>query len=107
MSTLPTACATAKFVQQFHSITENEPYPWQVALFQSFMNGQLPASCDIPTGLGKTKIILIWWLARLAGGPVNRRLAYVVNRRTIVDQATTEAEAIAEKFPELVIATPF
>jgi CRISPR-associated endonuclease/helicase Cas3 len=82
----------------------HSPFPWQVDLFGRFTSGSLPSCCDIPTGLGKTKIIQIWFLALLAKkqfpeiARINQRLAYVVNRRTIVDQATIEAEALAKKF---------
>lgn len=52
-------------------------------------------SCNLPTGLGKTSVIAIWLIA-LANAPdkVPRRLGYVVNRRTVVDQATDEATKI-------------
>ena len=63
-------------------------------------NSPFRKTCDLPTGLGKTSIITIWLLAlahraranTLIGFP--RRLIYVVNRRTVVDQATREAEKL-------------
>ena len=61
------------------------------------VEGNFPERCDIPTGLGKTSIIAIWLLAlahRARSGVASgfpRRLVYVVNRRTVVDQATREA----------------
>jgi CRISPR-associated endonuclease/helicase Cas3 len=63
--------------------------------------GNLPDALDIPTGLGKTAIIPIWLLAIAAQSPLTlpRRLIYVVNRRTVVDQATDIAERIREKLP--------
>ncbi|MBU6423970.1 MAG: type I-U CRISPR-associated helicase/endonuclease Cas3, partial [Chloroflexi bacterium] len=85
------------------------PFPWQRALFAEFVAGRCPSSCDIPTGLGKTSVIAIWLLALaqraregvLSGFP--RRLVYVVNRRTVVDQATHEAEGLRQALtrPEL------
>src|SRR5262249_51515714 len=59
-----------------------------------------------PTGLGKTSVIPIWLLALAASPPglVPRRLVYVVNRRTVVDQATEAAEIVRRKLrdvPEL------
>ncbi|MCW1840472.1 type I-U CRISPR-associated helicase/endonuclease Cas3 [Prosthecomicrobium hirschii] len=71
-----------------------QPYPWQSALFQALQNGSIPTALDIPTGLGKTSVIAIWLIARALGAPVPRRLAYVVDRRAVVDQATAEAEAL-------------
>lgn len=75
-----------------------EPFPWQRALYEKFAAGEFPASCKLPTGLGKTLIIAVWLLA-LAANPkkVPRRLVYIVNRRTIVDQATDEAKRIRER----------
>lgn len=62
----------------------------------------MPSQCDIPTGLGKTSVLPIWLLALAEraqrGGAADfpRRLVYVVNRRTVVDQATREAESLLE-----------
>ena len=39
----------------------------------------------------------IWYLALTARAPVPQRLVYVVDRRAVVDQATTVAEKIREK----------
>jgi CRISPR-associated endonuclease/helicase Cas3 len=79
----------------FASLTGNQPFPWQCALYERFIDGGFPSTCGLPTGLGKTAVIPIWLLA-LAEAPsvVPRRLVYVVNRRTVVDQATDEAEKI-------------
>ena len=89
-----------EFKDEFNILTGNAPFPWQEALHKEFCAGSLHAACDLPTGLGKTSIIAIWLLA-LAGHARNgktgfpRRLVYVVNRRTVVDQSTREAETIA------------
>jgi CRISPR-associated endonuclease/helicase Cas3 len=78
------------------------PFPWQQALFHEFLNGQFPKSCDIPTGLGKTSTIAVWLLALAhharasTASAFPRRLVYVVNRRTVVDQSTREAERMRE-----------
>jgi CRISPR-associated endonuclease/helicase Cas3 len=78
--------------KNFKSLTGNEPFPWQGALYKNFIEEKFPETCDLPTGLGKTSIVPIWLLP-LAAAPdrVPRRLVYVVNRRTVVDQATDEA----------------
>lgn len=69
-------------------------FPWQRRLLATLMQGQLPASLDIPTGLGKTSVMAIWLVARALGAAVPRRLVYVVDRRAVVDQATTAAEQL-------------
>ncbi|MDZ4745315.1 MAG: type I-U CRISPR-associated helicase/endonuclease Cas3 [bacterium] len=85
-----------RFDELFKNLTGNTPFPWQEALYQQFITDSqrnISSSCNLPTGLGKTSIVAIWLLA-LANKPdcVPRRLVYVVNRRTVVDQTTTEVE---------------
>lgn len=70
-----------------------------------FVTGNIPQRINIPTGCGKTKIMLIWLLA-LANQVTQkqvllpRRLVWIVNRRVVVDQATDEAEEIVKKILE-------
>lgn len=102
------------FASCFERLTGHLPFPWQQALFGELLQRRFPMSCDIPTGLGKTSIIAIWLLAlshhARAGTTADfpRRLVYVVNRRTVVDQATREAEkmrnALATKTELEVVA---
>lgn len=92
--------ALREFDRDFQALTGHKRLPWQRALFAEFLKGNFPKGCDIPTGLGKTSIIAVWLLAlarharagSILGFP--RRLAYVVNRRTVVDQATAEVETL-------------
>ena len=83
----------AGFAVDFSLLTGHAPMPWQVSLYERFSHGirNVPDRCDIPTGLGKTSVIAIWLIA-LARHPetMPRRLVYVVNRRTVVDQTTDE-----------------
>ncbi|MBC6442187.1 MAG: DEAD/DEAH box helicase family protein [Rhodobacteraceae bacterium] len=78
----------------FCSLTGYDPYPWQARLYERMCSGHLPGALDIPTGLGKTSVIAIWLLARASGAAVPRRLVYVVDRRTVVDQTTKEAHVL-------------
>ncbi|MBB5016455.1 type I-G CRISPR-associated helicase/endonuclease Cas3g [Rehaibacterium terrae] len=80
-----------KFTRWFRSLTGHDPMPWQEELYARFMGGDLPDAVDIPTGLGKTTIMTIWLIAQACGAKVPTRLAYVVDRRAVVDQATDEA----------------
>ena len=83
---------------------KDTPFPWQATLLRKLMNGELPPALDIPTGLGKTAVMAIWLVARAFRPSLPRRLVYVVDRRAVVDQATTEAERIrdvVEKHPAL------
>jgi CRISPR-associated endonuclease/helicase Cas3 len=86
------------FEQAFELLSGHLPFPWQQALYERFVSERpdnIPLSCDLPTGLGKTSIIAIWLIA-LANHPdkLPRRLVYVVNRRTVVDQTTDEVTKI-------------
>ena len=92
------------FDRTFELLSGNAPFPWQRRLFQRFVTGNWPESCNLTTGLGKTSVITIWLLAlahaRIAGAHplgIPRRLVYVVNRRTVVDQSTSEAQKLLEK----------
>lgn len=80
------------FDTAFTALTGNAPFPWQQALYARFAAGDIPDACTLPTGLGKTSVIAVWLIA-LANHPdkMPRRLVYVVNRRTVVDQTTDEA----------------
>ncbi|NLE39600.1 MAG: type I-U CRISPR-associated helicase/endonuclease Cas3, partial [Pirellulaceae bacterium] len=89
------------FDAAFEALTDNKPFPWQRKLYARLLAGEIPDSCDIPTGLGKTAVIPIWLIA-LANAPakVARRLVYIVNRRTVVDQATAMVERIRQRLTD-------
>ena len=93
------------FPTAFAALTEHPPFPWQEALYKRFADGDIPDSCNLPTGLGKTSVIAVWLIA-FANFPdkMPRRLVYVVNRRTVVDQTTDEVEKYRKnlsKVPEI------
>lgn len=85
------------FDDDFALLTGNPPFPWQRALFKRFIAGDFPSTCDLPTGLGKTSVIALWLLALAQNPKLPRRLVYVVNRRTVVDQSTAEAERLCKQ----------
>jgi CRISPR-associated endonuclease/helicase Cas3 len=95
------------FDATFQALTGNPPFPWQQALYQRFITEDIPASCNLPTGLGKTSVIAIWLIAR-ANRPdaMPRRLVYVVNRRTVVDQTTDEVEKYRKNLAAAGITEP-
>jgi CRISPR-associated endonuclease/helicase Cas3 len=83
------------FDRTFEELTGHASFPWQKRLYEEFVNGRIPPSCNLPTGLGKTSVVAIWLIALAHGqGKLPRRLVYVVNRRTVVDQTTAEAEKL-------------
>ncbi len=89
-----------EFRSTFETLNGNPPFPWQEALYKRFVSGDIPSSCALPTGLGKTSVMAVWLIA-LANHreKIPRRLVYVVNRRTVVDQATDEARKYRLKLP--------
>jgi len=87
------------FAEDFRRLTGSpSPFRWQERLFaRHFRCDDIPCALDIPTGLGKTSVMAIWYLARkagAAGASLPRRLVYVVDRRAVVDQATEEVERV-------------
>lgn len=94
--------AAIEFDSAFQALTNHPPLRWQRRLFNQLRAGQIPSVCDLPTGLGKTSVIPIWVLAlgqQARDGSVNlpRRLVYIVNRRTVVDQATSVVEQLHQR----------
>lgn len=90
------------FDRAFEALTDHSPLRWQRRLFNRLYAGKIPHTCDIPTGLGKTSVIPIWIIAlskQAEEGNITlpRRLAYIINRRTVVDQATTVVEQVRER----------
>jgi CRISPR-associated endonuclease/helicase Cas3 len=93
--------ATEDAISAFRELTKREPYKWQERLLcRWFLEGRLPAAVDIPTGLGKTTTMALWLAALAVGANLPRRLIYVVDRRTVVDQATVEADKLASALEE-------
>lgn len=92
------------FNDAFATLTCHRPFPWQEELYQKFLTGSLPSRCHLPTGVGKTNIIALWLLALANGADLPRRLVYVVNRRTVVDQTTAEVERLLKNLPKLQIS---
>jgi CRISPR-associated endonuclease/helicase Cas3 len=97
---------SSSFSQHFSALTDSTPFPWQEALYERFVRGETPPLADIPTGLGKTSVVTVWLIALLTHpDKVPRRLVYVVNRRTVVDQTTDEVKRLRErlrKMPDLL-----
>jgi CRISPR-associated endonuclease/helicase Cas3 len=98
--------STTAFANLFKTLTETSPFPWQRSLYESFIEGKIPSAIDLPTGLGKTSVVVIWLIALITHPEkMPRRLVYVVNRRTVVDQTTAEVERLRgrlNKSPDLL-----
>jgi CRISPR-associated endonuclease/helicase Cas3 len=99
-----TVCLTIdEFPTYFEEVHGVAPFPWQTRLMaQVAENGSWPALFDLPTGAGKTSAldIAVFHLALEADRGQSRRspvrIALVVDRRLVVDDAYSRAERIAQ-----------
>ncbi len=103
MTDLPPLVAD-DFSAVFEALHGYEPFPWQTALARQVCEqGRWPSLLDIPTGAGKTAVldIALFHLAVEADKARERRaplrIALVVDRRIVVDDAFRRAQEIAER----------
>lgn len=90
------------FRSAFEALLGHPPNRWQERLHTDwFAKGAVPAALDLPTGLGKTSVMALWFIGRAMGAALPRRLVYVVDRRAVVDQATALAERLANQVSPL------
>lgn len=92
----------ADFRIWFLALHNHEPFPWQERFFGEWLcpadarAARWPRSISLPTASGKTSLIDLAVLALACGTPcARRRIAFVVDRRMIVDEATRRAVRIA------------
>ncbi len=91
------------FAAFFEEVHGHEPFPWQVRLLRHVVehHGEWPATLDLPTGSGKTAAmdIAVFHLALEAERGESRcapvRIAFVVDRRLVVDDAFERAKKLA------------
>lgn len=97
------------FEDFFLSIHGVQPFPWQVEAAKRLSEGQPLDVLAVPTATGKTAILDAAIYSAAKGG--RRRIAFVVDRRLVVDEVVERAELIKAKLgqsndPKLVaIAT--
>ena len=92
-----------RFVEFFRAVHDDaDPFPWQTRLARRLCDShEWPRIIDLPTGSGKTACIdiaIFHFLAAIAEGRTGvapRRIAFVVDRRVIVDEASERARKIA------------
>jgi len=95
-----TADDFARFFEEVHG---DKPFPWQERLLRQVTHeGKWPSVLDLPTGSGKTAAIdiAVFHLALEAERREARRapvrIAFVVDRRLVVDDAFLRAEKLAK-----------
>jgi CRISPR-associated endonuclease/helicase Cas3 len=97
------------FAARFAKLTGHQPLSWQSRLYEDWVTtGQIRPVIDLPTGMGKTMVMAVWLIARSSHPEkIPTRLIYVVDRRTVVDQATDLAKKLQYNFgkDKLAIST--
>ncbi len=95
--------AIGDFSRFFEDVWGYGPFPWQERLLRTIAeNREWPRTLDLPTGSGKTAAIdvAVFHLALEADAHHDRRapvrIAFVVDRRLIVDDAFQRARRLAE-----------
>ena len=100
MADLP-ALGANDFGAFFEAIHGHLPFPWQTRLAARLASdGGWPEVLDLPTGSGKTAAldVAVFQLAFEAGQASRTaplRIVYVIDRRTVVDQAHDRAKKIS------------
>ena len=84
------------FVRFFRDCHGCDPFPWQARLCAQVLEGRWPRVIGLPTASGKTATIDVAVFSLAAGAPqACRRIAFVVDRRVVVDEAAERARHIA------------
>ncbi len=97
------ALSAEDFAAFFRAVHGVEPFPWQCRLAERVIARGWPDALDVPTGAGKTAAIdvAVFHLALEADRGSEReapvRIAFVVDRRLVVDEAAERATRIANK----------
>jgi CRISPR-associated endonuclease/helicase Cas3 len=97
--------AASSFSTFFQAVYGYEPFPWQQRLVNRVAkDDRWPATFDLPTGSGKTALLDVAVFLMALKGPMAagerrmpRRIVFVVDRRTIVDQAHERALTLSHK----------
>jgi len=94
------------FTAFFTAVHGYDPFPWQTRLVSRVLEEGWPETLAIPTGCGKTAILdvgifILALQASLKQRHGCRRIALVVDRRIVVDQATARAKHIAQSLQNL------
>jgi len=82
------------FESMFRAIHGYDPFPWQSEAARRLAAGDPFTMVNVPTAAGKTAMIDVAVYAAAQGGP--RRIAFIIDRRVVVDEAYSRAQRIAK-----------
>ncbi|MFX0538609.1 type I-G CRISPR-associated helicase/endonuclease Cas3g [Ornithinimicrobium sp. Y1847] len=95
-----------RFADLFSELVGAEPYEWQERAAQQWVAGEAPDEISVPTGMGKTLLMVVWLFALLrdlekhrqtgAKRQVPLRYHHVAPRRVVVDDSATTAMRIGD-----------
>jgi CRISPR-associated endonuclease/helicase Cas3 len=93
------------FDEFFLAATGNAPFAWQSRLALEITQGDVarvdwPDVCALPTATGKTSLILIGLYALAMHPEAHRRIAYVMDRRIVVDATYELAKDIRDRLAD-------
>lgn len=84
----------SQFMQDVHGYP---PFPWQTRLCARVLERGWPRVLQLPTATGKTATMDVAVFALAAAAPAaRRRIAFVVDRRVVVDEAARRAQRLAQ-----------
>lgn len=83
------------FEHFFHVVHGYAPFPWQQEAARRLIAGEKLSAVSVPTACGKTALIDAAVYAAAYGGA--RRIAFIIDRRVVVDEAFLRAERIQQK----------
>jgi CRISPR-associated endonuclease/helicase Cas3 len=78
----------ALFYEQIHGVP---PFPWQIRLLHEVLENGWPETLSLPTASGKTAVMDVAVFALACDVRMPRRIALVVDRRIVVDDAYRRA----------------
>jgi CRISPR-associated endonuclease/helicase Cas3 len=82
----------------FNAIHGYNPFPWQLEAASRLVDGRFFSEVNVPTASGKTALIDAAIYAAAHGGP--RRIAFIIDRRVVVDEAHLRAKRIVKALAE-------
>jgi CRISPR-associated endonuclease/helicase Cas3 len=89
------------FTDFFRAVTGHAPFKWQTRLAKEVLKTNdgmnWPDVCQLPTASGKTAVVLIAAYAMGVRPDAHRRIAYVVDRRIVVDKTYDTLKKLQER----------
>lgn len=91
-----TSLLISDFDAFFSAVYGDEPFRWQRRLCKRVLEEGWPRVVQLPTASGKTSVMDVAVFALAAGArEARRRMAFIVDRRVVVDEASRRARKLA------------